>query len=324
MIGAMSKVSALLAVVLGAYLWTGYTITEMTGGEARTSGVVEVTPEGGEQIFWGKGRCYTCHSVGGEGSAVRCPNLGQFGEQFPLPIGERAAARALERSEETGETYAAFDYLLESLAKPDAYVVEGFKNEMAVVYAPPISLTLDEIKAVLLFLQSQGGDFDTDVVDAPSELAQTFYERIAAASAAGGGDPSYGQEVYEYNCEECHRIGDTGGEVGPDLSGIAARGVRFIADSILSPTREITEGYETWEVVRTDGRRILGIKTRDEADGVELMRETGEVVVIARSDIDQLAIDESRSLMPEDLNEAMTIKDFQDVQAYLMLQKQEQ
>jgi hypothetical protein len=28
--------------------------------------------------------------------------------------------------------------------------------------------------------------------------------------------------------------------------------------------------------------------------------------------------------MPEDLTEAMTVKDFQDVQAYLMMQKREQ
>jgi len=33
--------------------------------------------------------------------------------------------------------------------------------------------------------------------------------------------------------------------------------------------------------------------------------------------------DESRSLMPDDLTEALTIKDFQDVQAFLMMQKQE-
>ena len=76
------KVFVVLLVVLACYIWVGRTITAMTGGEKTAGGVVEISPEGGEQIFWGKGRCFTCHSVGGQGSAVRCPNLGQFGEKF--------------------------------------------------------------------------------------------------------------------------------------------------------------------------------------------------------------------------------------------------
>ena len=136
---ALSKVLLFLCVCLAVYMWIGYTITELTGGEKPASAKVEVTPEGGEIIFWGKGRCYTCHSLGGQGSAVRCPNLGQFGDRFELPIGARAEVRAKERTEETGQTYTALDYLVESLAKPDAYIVEGYKNEMAIVYAPPIS-----------------------------------------------------------------------------------------------------------------------------------------------------------------------------------------
>ena len=62
----------------------------LPGGGKKVVSAVEITPEGGETIFWGKGRCFTCHSLGDQGSAVRCPNLGQFGEKFPLPIGVRA------------------------------------------------------------------------------------------------------------------------------------------------------------------------------------------------------------------------------------------
>ena len=51
---------------------------------------------------------------------------------------------------------------------------------------------------------------------------------------------------------------------------------------------------------------------------------TGEVITIVKTDIKELEQDEGTSVMPEDLTEAMTVKDFQDVQAYLMLQKPEQ
>ncbi len=51
------KVFLFLLVVLGAFLWVGKANTAMTGCAREAGGVVEVGPEGGESIFWGKGRC---------------------------------------------------------------------------------------------------------------------------------------------------------------------------------------------------------------------------------------------------------------------------
>ncbi|MCP4384244.1 MAG: hypothetical protein GY798_23020, partial [Hyphomicrobiales bacterium] len=98
MFATMVRLLSFLLLVLGVYLWIGYSVAKLTGGDRETSVAVDVSPEGGEAIYWGKGRCFTCHSVGGQGSAVRGPNHGQFGEKFPLPMGARAAERALERS----------------------------------------------------------------------------------------------------------------------------------------------------------------------------------------------------------------------------------
>lgn len=325
MSNALFKVFLFLLLVLGTYIWIGYTVTAMTGGEKKISGVVEISPEGGESIFWGKGRCFTCHSLGDQGSAVRCPNLGQFGEKFLLPVGARAGQRAKQRSEETGQHYTVTDYLVESLAKPDAYLVEGYKNEMAIVYAPPISLNLNEIKAVISYLQTQGGELDLDAINNPSELAQTYYNRIAAASAAGGGDPGNGEEMYVDNCSDCHRLGDEGGDIGPDLSAIAGKGLKFISESILFPAKKITEGYETWSVVtKAEGRQHIGLKSRETATEVDITKATGEVVTIAKSDIKEMTLDEAASVMPQDLTEALTVKDYQDVLAYLMMQKGEE
>jgi putative heme-binding domain-containing protein len=232
--------------------------------------------------------------------------------------------RAKERSDETGEDYTATDYLVESLAKPDAYLVEGYKNEMAIVYAPPISLTLDDIKAVISYLQSQGGDLDMEAIETPSGIAAKYYARIAAAGAAGGGDPGAGEEVFADNCGECHQLKGEGGEIGPPLDGISAKGLKFITDSILRPTKKITEGYETYRVVDNEGRRHVGLKTRDDGTEIDITKANGDVITIAKSDIKELEQDEAASIMPEDLTEAMTVKDFQDVQAFMMLQKPEE
>ncbi len=322
MADSVFKAGIFLLVVLGAFLWIGSSITNLTGGAQRTVvGKVDVSPEGGETIFWGKGRCFTCHSVGDRGSAVRGPNQGQFGERFPLPIGARAVERAKERTAKTGEDYTATDYLVESLGEPGAYVVEGYKNEMAVVYAPPISLGLDEIKAVISYLQSQGGEVDLEVINNPSPIAQGYYDRIRAASAAGGGDPGSGAEVYDDNCSECHMLNDEGEEIGPDLTGVGGKGLKFISESILRPAAKITPGFETYQVVTKDGRKTVGLKTRDEAGEIDITKATGEVVTIEKAEIKEIAEDKDTSIMPDDLTEAITVKDYQDILSFLIMQK---
>lgn len=323
MSGSIPKVFLFLLVVLGVYLWIGYSVTGLTGGGGQAAAVLDVSPEGGEAIYWGKGRCYTCHSVGGQGSAVRGPNHGQFGERFALGMGARAVERAAERSAKEGVDYTAVDYMVESMASPGAYIVEGYKNEMAVVYAPPISLSLKEIKAVVAYMMTLGGDLDIEAIDtAPSDLTASFYSKISAAAEAGGGDPAEGAVVYADNCMECHRIGDDdGGEIGPDLAGIGASGLKFISESVLQPTKAFPPGYETYVVVNQEGRQFAGLKTRDEGDEVDITNALGDVETLARADIKEIRIDDTTSVMPGDIAEILTVKEFQDMLSFLMLQK---
>ena len=248
------RIFVFLLVVLGLYLWIGYAITDLTGGGRKSSAAVDISPEGGEAIYWGKGRCFTCHRVGGQGSAVRGPNHGQFGEKFPLSMGARAEERAKERSEKEGAEFTAIDYIVESLASPGDYVVKGYKNEMAVVFAPPISLSLDEIKAVVAYLQAQGGEFDAKSINEPSDISKAFYAKIVVASQAGGGDPENGKVVYDDNCADCHSLDGKPGEVGPDLSAIGKTGLKSITESILRPAAKITPGFETYVAINKRGR----------------------------------------------------------------------
>lgn len=323
MSGSVVRAGVFLLVLLGAFLWIGRSITNLTGGEKKAATAFEIGPEGGEAIYWGKGRCFTCHSVGDRGSAVRGPNHGQAGERFPLPMGTRAVERAKERSKKTGKEFTAVDYLIESMSDPGAYVVEGYKNEMAVVYAPPISLNLDEIKAVVTYLQIQGGELDMEAIEAkPSDVTKEFYAKIGAAQAAGGGDPGLGEEVFADNCSDCHMLNGEGGEVGPDLTGIAAKGLKYIDESIRSPASKIVKGFEVFEVVKKDGRKITGTKTRDEAGEIDITKADGDVVTIPRDELKTITEDKTKTLMPADLIEALTVKDFQDVLSFLILQKQ--
>ncbi|MBI5039346.1 MAG: c-type cytochrome [Nitrospirae bacterium] len=321
MIQAIGKVFIFLLILVGLFLGIGRAITNMTGGEKKAAGVVTVSPEGGETIFWGKGRCWTCHSMGDRGSAVRCPNLGVYGEKFPLPEGQRAAERAKEREKQTGLPYTRTDYLVESIGNPSAYLVDGYKNEMAIVYAPPISLTPDEIKAVISYLQSQGGEVDIEAINNPTEISKKYWDKIHAASAAGGGDPGHGEEVFQAACLSCHALKGEGGNVGPDLSNVGTKGLKYISEAILQPSTTFTPGYETFVVIDKGGRKYVGIKTKEDASGVELILGNGEAATIARGDIKEISQDKNKSIMPEELTEALTVKDYQDVLAFMLMQK---
>lgn len=325
----VGKIFIFLIILVAVFIWVGSAVTNMTGGEKKAGGKVEITPEGGETIFWGKGRCYTCHSIGDKGSAVRCPNLGQWGDKFPLPIGQRAVERAKEREKATGKPYTATDYLVECLADPGAYVVESFKNEMAVVYAPPISLTIDEIKAVISYLQSQGGDVNIEAINTPTEISKKFWDRIAAAGAAGGGDPGHGEEVFKASCLNCHMLKGQGGKAGPDLSNIGTKGIKNISESILQPAASFTPGYETYIVIGKDGKemvreskKVAGIKVSEDSESVEIAVDADTKIKVLKSEIKELVVDKNKSLMPEDMIEMLTVKDYQDVLAFMIMQKE--
>ena len=311
-----------LIAVLAFFIYVGKSVTDLTGGERREEpAAAALTPEWGETIFFGKGRCFTCHSVGDEGSSVRGPNLGIFGEKFSEPIGLRAARRAKERSANTGEEYRAADYLVESLAAPSAYLVEGYKDEMAKVFAPPIALSLEEMKGVILYLQSQGGEPDIEALQNPSALSKRFYSRIAAASEAGGGDPEKGALVFEDNCRPCHRTGGGGGTIGPDLSSVGFKGVKFLSTSIQRPAEAIAKGYETFLVINKEGRQFAGVKRGGSGGTVDIVTAKGEALHFSKDEIAEMREDKNRSLMPEDFMDGLTVREYQDLLAYLLIQK---
>lgn len=329
---AVIRVFIFMMVLVLFFLWIGRTITIMTGGEKKAVAAVGVDPEAGEAIYFGKGKCSTCHSVGDKGSAIRCPNHGVSGDKFPLPMGERAVERALEREKKTGKKYTAVDYLIECIAEPGAYVVEGYKNEMPHVYKPPISLTPDEVKAVISFLQSVGGDVDIAAINNPPGEGKRLFGVIRAAAASAKeavpfkpyiqGDPAEGEKLFfdlksNAGCGKCHTIKDKGGKVGPELTDVAGtRPIEFIIESVMDPSKEIASGFEPILVITTDSRYITGVKKNEDDKMIEIAQATGEWIKIPKGEISRVA-PQKKSIMPGNFRELLTMKDFHDILAYL-------
>ncbi len=113
----------------------------LISAEMTTEDLIEV----GRELVNGKGICMDCHNE------VRAPALDG--------VGSRAGSRI--------EGYSDIEYLAQSLYDPDAFLVPGFAQGMQKMNEPPISFSDDEMKAVIAWLQSQGGaptvTLDTDL-----------------------------------------------------------------------------------------------------------------------------------------------------------------
>jgi len=102
-------------------------------------------------------------------------------------------------------------------------------------------------------------------------------------------------------CISCHKIGQHGGTVGPDLSRVGKeRPAEHIVESLFSPQRKVEPEFTVWQVVTTDGEVKSGYRLPDEGDSIRLRDPaTGGVTKIARDEVDELVA--SGSLMPEGL-----------------------
>lgn len=309
MIKSFVRSSIFVLAVCLVYITIAWQITKISGGRKSASAVAGISPEAGESIFWGNGKCSTCHSLGEQGSAIRCPNLGVSSDRFPLAIGARAAERAKQRAAKTGQPYTAADYLAESHLDPSAYVVEGFKNEMPVVWKPPIAITPDEILAVDAYLQAQGGE-----VDIAALAGSRFFKALKAQAEtqAGAtpvafqpylvGDPEKGKQIFfdpdsKAPCAKCHTIEGQGGRVGPDLSHVAGtRTAQYIVDSVLEPAKEIAGGFEPFLLITHDDQQINGIMKGEDALAVEILDTEGTAQKISRASI-RVLIDQSKLVL---------------------------
>ena len=76
---AYLNVALFAALLIAFFVLVGEAVTRISGLGGSVATVAGVNPEAGESIFWGKGKCGTCHHIGGRGSAVRCPDLDGIG-----------------------------------------------------------------------------------------------------------------------------------------------------------------------------------------------------------------------------------------------------
>lgn len=142
------------------------------------------------------------------------------------------------------------------------------------------------------------------------------------------GDPKKGKELYLNTavlaCASCHRMEGVGGQVGPDLTRVwDTHTVEKLIESIVEPSKEIKEGYQTYQANTADGRVFTGLKVSESPTEVVLREPNGRDVRLAKDDIEKLAASKT-SLMPADAIAQLSYDQFIDLIAFLKNRQQQE
>lgn len=141
------------------------------------------------------------------------------------------------------------------------------------------------------------------------------YKKIYRAGGSQPGDASRGRAVYAKTCQQCHTLFDTGGKVGPDLTGSNRSDVDYILQNMVDPNAVMPNEYRASTLETKDDRVITGIvKTQD--DNSVTMITANETVTIPRKEIQSLKQNDL-SMMPEGLLDALSEQEVRDLIYYL-------
>ncbi len=129
-----------------------------------------------------------------------------------------------------------------------------------------------------------------------------------------------GRDVfYEAQCSACHRYGDQGGAIGPDLTAVATRFKRQdLLESMTEPSKVLSEQYMNTAIETAEGQLIIGRVVEETPEkGVIRPNPLEETTVtISKADIEARA-PSKLSPMPVGLLNTFSKDDILDLLAYM-------
>ncbi|MEQ8789580.1 MAG: c-type cytochrome [Pirellulaceae bacterium] len=159
----------------------------------------------------------------------------------------------------------------------------------------------------------------TGVTPLDERTAQLLAERRRTFAQAKP-DLSRGAEVFKKSCAACHRLGQQGEKIGPELDGVGHRGLARLLEDVLDPNRVVDPAFRTTVVQTTDGRVLSGLALESEGKLLLLVDREGKQ---RRIPLDE--VEDRRTLplspMPANLAESVAAEDLNHLLGYLLQQR---
>ena len=147
------------------------------------------------------------------------------------------------------------------------------------------------------------------------------HEKLTQAALTRSGDPERGRKLFfdagKSQCIKCHRVGDQGERIGPELTGLGNRFPRiYLIESVLQPSRTIAPGFQGVSITLKNGKVLTGVRVAETDETLTLGDTKGEKQTIRKADIDEQQ-PQAVSVMPEGLEKQFTVDEFVDLIAFL-------
>jgi len=203
----------------------------------------------------------------------------------------------------------------------------SFQGFLRLIKADAVALlTAEEKTALASILEAKPATAATAIAKPrPFVKKHTVDELAPAVEAglkAGGRNYEMGRKLFAATtCFACHRYDNEGGSNGPDLSGIAGRfNTRDLLDSIIDPSKEVSDQYAAVEIATLDGKMISGRIVNLNGDSISVntdMLNPNGIVGVNRNNIDEIR-PSKLSMMPAGLLDTLTAEEVIDLTAYML------
>ncbi len=152
-----------------------------------------------------------------------------------------------------------------------------------------------------------------------AEQPRSAEERNKAMQAIAfmqGGDPKNGRLVFGRVCINCHKVGEKGAELGPELTHVRQKLAPVkLLESILEPNAEVDPKYVSTLVVTDDGKSTTGLLVSE--NDKELVLYDGKEKKTISLDTIEERVKLKQSSMPEGLASTLSPPELLDVIEYL-------
>ena len=135
-----------------------------------------------------------------------------------------------------------------------------------------------------------------------------------------GGDKTAGETIFREHavaaCLRCHKLKGSGGDAGPDLTGIGAKQDRAsFLETIVLPNAKIAEGFQTLVVTMKNGDIQAGMIKSETAADLVLQMPGAPPVTLKKAGIK--ARDTAPSGMPPNMGDLLTKREIRDLVEFL-------
>jgi putative membrane-bound dehydrogenase-like protein len=143
----------------------------------------------------------------------------------------------------------------------------------------------------------------------------TTMEKVFTEAPLWAFDTSAGRKHFQTICASCHKLGEDGTRLGPDLTGSGKNGIAYYLENIIDPNAVIGTDFQMTIVETKDGDLISGLLVNESPDAITI-RTTATEEKIAKNQIARRQLSD-KSLMPEGLLDTLNDREKIELLKYL-------